>query len=386
MSMRLAVPCLALSLFSCATPSSTGGSTGASGPAAPVREKMSVVNNSPFDLAACPGHPLSLDPLSEEVVMGALLTRGPAFQECFLDTKSAQGSPADVAVKATVSPEGVSVAVSGTGVSDAGKACLEAAVKAVDFPKLPAGAAPVSGQVPVALAVKPVVFGMNVASDVAGTIRLALPSMCGCFKDLGDAPPPQPVAKLKLTATTPPEVLFDGVGATPGLGTCLVEKVKALALPKSDVEMALPLILVNGWAASASPDVSAALQFQQLEAMRSRRTAEVLITAGRRGTAALRYDEVVKKYKAKPTPSLIGELKTKCADVLSGDDANLAALKALMDVYQAEAKLVQAEKAKDPAWANVEASLSKQLTQTSGEVVRVEQQKVADAAACPKSK
>lgn len=385
MPQRLAVACLTVSAFACATPSSTAA-TGSGAPAEPVREKMSVMNNSPFDLAACPGHALTLEPLSEEVVMGALLTRGPAFQECFLDPKAAQGTPADVAVKLTVAEAGVTVAVSGTGVSDSGKACLEAAAKAVDFPRLPAGAPAVAGQVPVALSVKPVALGVNVASDVAGTVRLALPSLCGCFAEVGDAAPPQPMAKLKLTPTAAPDVLFDGVGAKPGLGTCLTEKVRSLALPKADVEMALPLILVNGWAQGANPDAAAALQFQQLEAIRSRRTAEVLITAGRRGTAALRYDEVVKKYKAKPTPSLIGELRAKCADVLTGDDANLAALKALVEVYQAEAKLVQAEKAKDPAWANVEASLSKQLTQTSGEVVRVEQQKVADAGACPKNK
>jgi hypothetical protein len=385
MPQRLAVATLTAVLLSCATTSSSGTGQKSAPAAQPVREKMSVVNNSPFDLAVCPGRALALEPLAEEVLMGALLTRGPAFQECFLDPKATQGVPSKVTVQVTVAPEGVAVAVSGTGVSEWGKACLKAAAKVVDFPRLPAGAAALSGQVPVAPAVRPVVFGINVASDVAGTVRLALPSMCDCFKDVGDAPPPQPVAKLRLTAAAPPEVVFDGVGTSPGLGACLAEKVKALALPKSDVDLELPFILVNGWASGAAADVSAALQFQQLEAMRARRTAEVLIAAGRRGASALRYDEVVKRYKAKPTTSLIGDLKAKCADVLAGDAAHLAALKALMDVYQAETKLVQAEKTKDPTWANVEASLSQQLTQTSGEVVRVEQQRAADAAACPKS-
>lgn len=366
----------------CATPSSTtkDDKKGAE------PEKMSIGNNSPFDLSVCGGRPLTLEPLSEEVVMGALLTRGAAFQECFLDPKATSGVPADISVKATVAEGGTTVAIGGTGLTDAGKACLEAAAKAVTFPTLPAGSAAVSGQVPVRVGVRPVAWGMNVASDAAGTVRLALPSMCGCFAELGDAPPPTPVAKLKLTAATPPAVTIDGVAETPGLATCLADKVKALALPKADLEMPFPFILVNGWASTANPGATPAMQFQQFEAIRARRTAEVLIAAGRRGTSALRYDEVVKKYKAKPTPSLIGELKTKCADVLAGDDAQLAALKALVEVYQAETKLVVAEKAKDPQWADVEAGLAQQLTQASGEVVRVEQQKVNDANACPKSK
>lgn len=386
MLKRLAAACAALVLGACATTTAKKQPDPGAAPAEAVREKMAVTNNSPFNLAVCGSPALELEPLSEEVVMGALLTRGPSFQECFLEPKSSQGTPADVTVKVTVADSGVTVAIGGTGVTDAGKACLEAAAKAIPFPTLAAGTPAVSGQIPVALGVKPIEWGKNVASDVAGTVRLALPSMCSCFTELGDAAPPQPVLKLKLTATTPPDVLVDGVAGNPGVATCLGDKVKALALPKADVEMGLPLILVNGWSTETTAGASAPLQFQQLEAMRARRTAEVLITAGRRGMAASRYDEVVKKYKAKPTPSLIGELKTKCAAVLAGDDANLAALKALVDVYQAEGKLVTAEKAKDPAWANVEPSLNQQLAKTSGEVARVEQQKVSDAAACPKSK
>lgn len=380
----IAAACAALALGACATTATSKPADGAA--PEPVREKMAVGNNSPFDLAVCGSRALELEPLSEEVVMGALLTRGPAFQECFLDPKAAAGTPADVTVKVTVADSGVTVAVGGTGVSDSGKACLEAAAKAVTFPAVAAGAPAVSGQVPVMVGAKPIAWGNNVASDVAGTVRLALPKMCDCFAELGDAAPPQPVVKLKLTATSPPEVIVDGVAGTPGVATCLSDKVKALELPKADVEMGLPLILVNGWASEATAGVPAPLEFQQLEAMRARRTAEVLITGGRRGTAALRYDDVVKKYKAKPTPTLIGELRTKCAAVLAGDDANLAALKALVAVYQAEAKLVTAEKAKEPAWANVEPSLVKQLEQTTGEVVRVEQQRVNDANACPKNK
>lgn len=386
MLKRFAAACAALVLGACATTTANKQPDKGAAPAEPVREKMAVVNNSPFDLSACGAHALELEPLSEEVLMGALLTRGPAFQECFLDAKSAQGTPTDVTVKVTVADSGATIAIGGTGVTDTGKACLEAAAKAITFPTLAAGAAPVSGQIPVAMSVKPVEWGKNVASDVAGTVRLALPSMCSCFTELGDDAPPQPVLKLKLTATTPPDVIVDGVAANPGVASCIGDKVKTLALPKADVEMGLPLILVNGWASEPTAGASAPLQFQQLEAMRARRTAEVLMSAGRRGMAAARYDEVVKKYKAKPTPTLIGELRTKCAAVLAGDDSNLATLKALVDVYQAEAKLVTAEKAKDPAWANVEPSLNQQLAQTSGEVARVEKQKVADAAACPKSK
>lgn len=381
MSKRLAVTCVALAVSACATPSSSGPAK--PGATEPAREKLAVMNNSPFDLAVCPAtRTMALEPLSEEVVMGALLTKSASFQECFLDAKAVQGAPADVVVKVTVA-DGASVTVTGTGLSESGKACLEAAAKSLSFPK---STTPVAGQVPVMVGVKPVAWGQNVASDVAGTVRLALPSMCGCFAELGDASPPEPLVKLRLTAEAPPDVVVDGVAANPGMATCVAEKVKALALPKAAVEMTLPIILVNGWASEATAGLPGPLQFQQLEAIRARRTAEVLMAAGRRGVTALRYDEVVKKYKAKPNSTLIAELRTKCADVLTADDAQLASLKALVDVYQAETKLVQAEKAKDPAWANVEAGLGQQLTKATGEVVRVEQQRGSDSNACPKNK
>jgi hypothetical protein len=383
MFKALAVTCVALALGACATPS---GNKTAAAPAEPVREQMAVSNNSPFDLAACEQPKREFEPESEESVMGALLTRGPAFQECFLDPKSAQGSPTDVTVKATIAASGVTVSVGGTGLSEGGKACLEAAAKAIVFTALPAGAPEVSGQVPVAVSVKPIEWGTNVVNDAAGTVRLGLPTTCSCFAEQASSAPPQPVLKLKLTTAAPPDITIDGVAKTPEVGTCLGEKLKALELPKSDLEMGLPLILVNGWADEADATASAPLQFQQLEAIRGRRTAEVLIAAGHRGQAAARYDAVVKKYKAKPTYSLIGELRTKCAAVLATDDAHLTALKALVGVYEAEAKLVAAEKAKEPAWAKIEPSLTAQLGQTSGEVQRVEQQKVSDTAACPKNK
>ena len=382
MSKRLVVSIAALAACACATTSSSNGSGPSTGPAAGAPEKMAVMNNSPFDLAACPSkRALVLEPLSEEVVMGALLTKSPAFQECLLDPRATQGAPGDLAVKVTVS-DGAAVVVSGTGLTDSGKACLEAAAKSLAFP---VSGTPVAGQVPVMFGGKPVAWGQNVASDVAGTIRLALPSMCGCFDEVGDNAPPEPVLELKVSAEGAADVVVDGVAASPGMAACLTEKVKALPMPKAAVEMKLPLILVNGWASETTAGLSAPLQFQQLEAIRARRTAEVLMAAGRRGQTALRYDEVVKKYKAKPNSALIAELKTKCADVLGADDAQLGALKALVGVYEAETKLVQAEKAKEPAWANVEASLAQQLTKATGEVVRVEAQRGNDANACPKS-
>jgi hypothetical protein len=380
-----AAACAVLAWGACAT-APTAKPEPTSAPAGPVREQLAVTNNSPFDLASCGGRALELEPLTEEVVLGALLTRGPAFQECFLDPKSSDGAVGPVSVKATVSSSGAAVSVEGSGLSASGRACLEAAAQGVTFPALSAGAAAVSGQVPVAVSVKPVAWGVNPASDAAATLRLGLPSMCRCFAELRDAVPPQPVVKLKLAPAATPEVLVDGLAGNPEVAGCIAAQVRALPLPEVDLELGLPLLLVNGWAGGAAPDSSAALRFQQLEAVRARRTAEVLIAAGRRGGAATRYDEVVKKYKAKPNPALIAELKTKCAAVLAGDDAHLAALTALMDVYRVEGVLVAAEKAKDPAWARVEPGLNQQLAQTSNELARVEQQKVSDAAACPKSR
>jgi D-alanyl-D-alanine carboxypeptidase len=147
-----------------------------------------------------------------------------------------------------------------------------------------------------------------------------------------------------------------------------------------------PLLLKNSYASELEPSAPAALRFQQLDGMRAQRTSDVLIAAGQRVAAALAFDDLAQKYKKKPAAGMLDQLKVKCAEVAAGDDKQIAAVKSLVSVLEESQKLVAAEKAKDPQWGQVEAALAQQLTSSTGEVVRVEEQKKNDLNACPKVK
>lgn len=373
--------CSAALLAACATTSATQPT----GEAPPARQKQAITNNRPFDVMACPGHPLALEPLTEEVVIGALLTRGPAFEECLLRPDARAGTLGALSVKATVAPDGVAVAVTGEGLSASGRACLEAAVKAVPFPTPAAGTAPLSGEVPVTATQKPLARGANAVDDAVAAARLELPALCRCFEGV-PGPAPSPTVQLKTTTGATPVVRLEGLDAQPALATCLAEGLAAAAYPDTDVEAGFPLFLIDGWADATTPGAPAALGFQQLETARARHTALVLIAGGHRGAAAAAYDAAVARYKAKPTASLIPELKAKCAAVLAADDAHLDALKGLAAATDAGLQLAVSEKPHDAAWAQVEQSLTQQREKMVAEAARVAQQRTADEAACPKVK
>lgn len=356
----------------CATTQSPPTAT-SSGPAAPVMEKVALTNIIPFDVAACGPRALTLAPLNGEVLTGALLSLGPAMQECFVDASSRDGRPFDLKAKVTVSSGSVAVELVGTGASERGQACVKAAIA-----RLPLLSGTATAEVPVPQPAQVVKLGDNAPNDAAGAMRLALPGACECFASLTGAPPASVKAEVEVTA--------DGstVALTPAgaLADCLAPKLKA-ALPAKPVKLGWPMLLKHSYG-EVTPEATAALRFQQLDGLRGQRTADVLIAAGQRVAAALAYDELGARYKKKPAKGMLEELQVKCAAVVAGDDAWLAALKKLVEVFDASAKLALTEKAKDPQWAQVEAPLAQQLTSTTAEVVRVEAQRKSDLAACPK--
>jgi hypothetical protein len=379
---RLVLAITTLALASCAT---TG--TQAADTAKPVMEKMAVSNILPFDVAACGFRSVPLANPTEELIQGALLSLGPAFQECFVNAKTLDGAPLQAGLKVTLGAD-VTTEVTGTGVSASGKECLLAVAKRLPFKPLEANAKPVAGEVPVQPGGKSVVFGLNAASDAAGAIRLAQPSFCGCYAELGTKPPPLLVARLVLSKDKPAEVVLDP-NDMPTVSACVTERLKTVTLPEGQVQFSYQFLLKNSYAETPSPGAPAALQFQQLDGIRAQKTADVLLAVGSRVPAAKAYDALVAKYKAtKPEKSwtLIGELKSKCAAVVTADDVWLQALKALLNVYDSSLKIAQDEKAKEPAWSPVEDALTQQLNSTRQEFARVEGQKKSDEGACPKSK
>lgn len=381
--LRLVVVLTALVLASCATT----GSQAASNASGETMEKMVVSNMLPFDVASCGVRPLQLGAPSAELIQGALLSIGPMVQECFVDRRALEEGPLEATLRVTVGPT-VAYEVVGRGVSASGKECLVAAAKRLPFKPLDAGATPVTGEVPIQTAGKSVVMGINQASDVAGAIRLAQPSFCSCYAELGQEPAPVLAAKLTLSTDKPVVVSMEPSSA-PAVSACVAQKVAALALPQAAVTLPYQFLLTNSYASGPTPGAQPALQFQQLDGVRAQRTADVLLAVGQRGPAGHAYDALVAKYKSmKPEKSwqLIPELKAKCGAIITADDAWLGALKELVSVYDASLVMAQAERAKDPAWAPVEEALAGQRASTAAEFKRVEGQRKADEGACPKSK
>jgi hypothetical protein len=373
----------AIALAGCATTQSEQKTAQAAG--AP-REKLAISNVSAFDLAACGPRTIELAPLNNEILTGALLSLGPSFQECLLDAKAREGATGDVKVKVSVSETGVMQEVAGTGISTAAKTCLENVLKKLPLKAAAPGAKPSVAEVPVAVGPTTVKMGLNVASDLVGSVRLAQTSFCECYAPYATKAPPEVKGSITLSAANPPALTLD-IPADAELKTCLETKILALTFPKTEVQSPLPILLTNSYANEAVTG-PAALQFQQLDGLRAQRTADILVLAGKRLVAAETYDGVVKAFKAnkKATKAVIDDLRAKCGQVVQADDAWAGGLEALLDVYQRSLTLASTEKAKDGQWAQVETALTQQLTSTKGEVTRVAQVKVADLNACPKVK
>lgn len=379
---RLRTAAAVFVLASCATTSSTTTASAETKPLPGTSEptKLAITNVLPFDIASCGPRGLQLSPLNNEVLTGALLSLSPALQECFVDKGARDGQPFELKVKVTVAEAGTTIELTGTGASSKGKQCVEAAIKRLP---LEPGAAPAVAEVQVSAGPQTVQLGDNAANDIAGRLRLAQPQQCACYEKLGAAVPPSLTAEVDVTSDGKATV---SVGSDDELSKCLAERFSALDLGKEAVKLKWPLLLKNAYAAEADPGTPVALRFQQLDGIRAQRTADVVIAAGRRYVSAVAYDALARDYKRKPVKGMLEKLKAQCAEVLSGDDAQLASLKALIDVLEQSQRLVQEEKAKDKAWEQVEASLAQQLTSSTGEVVRVEAQRKNDEGACPKSK
>lgn len=375
---------LLLALAGCATTSSSSSSPGDTNkPTDSGPQKLAITNVIPFDVASCGPRTLALSPMTAEVLTGAMLSMSPATQECFVDLQSRDGQPFDLKAKITVAESGVTYEVTGLGASGAGKVCVEAAFKKLGLQARPAGSKPVVAEIPVSGGPQTVRVGDNAANDIAGKLRLAQPSMCDCYAKIGDQPAPLLKAEVEVAAGG---VVKAGFATTDELTTCLTGKIQALKLGDAQAKLNWPLLLKNTYAGQLDPSAPAALRFQQLDGMRAQRTADVLIAAGQRVAAAIAFDDLAQQYKKKPAKGMLEELKLKCADVAAGDDKQIAAVKSLVAVLEDSQRLVVAEKVKDPQWAQVEPMLAQQLTSSTAEVVRVEEQKKNDLNACPKTK
>jgi len=417
MSRRL-VAALSISVLSaCATQQGATGASGEKKGDQPAVEKMTV-QQVMFDLASCGPRELELPAAAnKEAVLSSFLMGRPMFNECFVDPKHRGPAPETQAkVKATVTDAEVKFEIAGTNLTPDGQACLEAALKRLPIKPLPKGSTPLTVDLPPLAhgATSPAVnLGINIASDIVGTIRMQQPEWCDCYKEVGINPPPTILAALKLNpeplpesgdkkkkddkkaAEAPPFKALELTMKAPAdpvaakLSSCLEEKIKAVALPKpaTTVQVTYAFLLLNSYAAAETPDSEAPLQFQQVEAIRGQKVADVVLSVAQKTADAAAYDAIVAKYKASKDFRLVKEMKEKCAAVLTADDKWAAALTALQDTDKHILTLVQGLKAKDAAsWSPVEAGLNQRIAETQAELPRAAQVKQRDIDACPKVK
>ncbi len=387
--MRALTASIALCLAACAT-STTSGKTeaGGKGAAAAQAEKLAVVNNIKFDVAACTAKPLDT-PLNETLLTAALLSGRPAYSECLLDPKSRANAPdTQLEVKASATDAEVKFDVSGTNLDPSGKACIEKALTAMGLKPLVKGAKPIEMKIPYAFsAAQGVKWGVNDPSDIAGQVRIAQAQWCDCFAALGTTAPPNLQAGLHLFPDKPLEVAMAAKDADQPLANCLAEKLKALN-PKATRELTVPylFLLLNSKAKEETADAVPTLQFHQLDAIGQGQEVEVAMSVGNIELATTDFAASAGKYNAKPSSALMKDLREKCALILTRDEALKTALEGLKGTYERTQKVVASLKPSDPVWAQIETSVGERLKATTGQLGPAVEQKKNHSATCAKLK
>lgn len=378
----------------------------------PTTQQLRITNISYTDLAVCyPKPPAAPAAVNKEVLIGLLLAARPQVMDCFVDPKNRGGEKETrVTLKATLDAGKVESTVTGENLSPEGKACVEGALNKWlgSTPDLaakasPAGA-PVSAELPIqhVVGVSPsVTQGVNEGSDVAAAVRLAEGTWCDCYAEWKDAPPRTLKAKIRVLkragASDPPkvvspaEVTFEPTqdAAADRVAACLQKKVSELKFTAKSEEFTVPYSFLFVNTSQQTPlgaDVAPEIQLVQLDGIRGYRAAEAVIAVGGRTAAALTYDGLVAKYKAKPASVPVEDLKARCADLVKADDGWIAAVERQLDIDQKTLSLVSEFKAKDPQWAKAEAAAQTKVDETKKDLEAAKKTKTDDTSICPKER
>jgi hypothetical protein len=382
--------------------------------AAPVAKQEVVKNLGYLDISTLfPAPPVVPGHATQQALLGVELAARPMVLECLVDPKNrGADKKTHVVVDAALTDAGVDHQVTGENLTPAGTACIQAALAAwtgavptLSAKNAPPGGAPVKSHIEFEhqLGSTPAVeMGINDVSDVAGAIRLGLPHWADCFGDWKGAAPRTLKATVKVvhpaadagavTSVTPAEVTFDpsSDAAAGKAAACLADKIKALQVkvPQGQsISLPYTFHFVHSGIAEALPDAPPDVQLVQIDLQRARRTADVLIAEGDRTLAAVVYDDVVKRYKAKtkPAPS-VADLKARCQELLATDDKLIAAAGKRVASEDAAHTFTAAQKAQDATWTEAEAKAAQSLAGAQKDAQTYASNRAADEAACPKVK
>jgi hypothetical protein len=400
-SSRLALSSLALCLL-LATPA---------GAADPASGAQKVGNFVPFDLAVCFEQAATVEqPVTDVTLQAVWILARPLVRECLVDSRL-YGKSAAFKITLTVTDAGFTRTIDSDGLTAFGKKCIDDAVGRVapSISPLPAGHKPVtfSDALPDWPASEQVRFGTNEFSDVTGTLRLAMPSLCSCFEPFKAGPDPAPIT-LKLQLTPMPEKFKEADGGMPkkvevvvadgppaAVKSCITDKLLVLTYPpfRADHQVTVPYSfdLLNSFATStdvaALPDTT---KYAQLEVMGVPRGGHSQLELARLNAASIQYNGLVTSYQTlsktdpKKAKGMLKELVTSCKGLLSEHDAYIAALESETQLRQDQLAVVTALKAKDSAWSDIQANAQKLTTESQGLVTKAKDGRAATEKICPK--
>jgi len=387
---------LASVLFSTACATTGQVETKPATAAAAVEQQMRITNQSPFDVAACQPEKVELpQPANQGILVGAVLSARPQVMECLVDPKSrGPEKTTRVEVKTTVNEQGGTHAISGENLTPEGQACVQKAVDSqVPLAAMPKGAQPVESQttfVHEAANSPTVTFGINEGSDFSGAVRLAQAQWCDCYTGFNNKAPPilKASVHLKKGSANATAITFDPVGTPEGdqLAACLQAKMAAIPVTLKSDELKFPhrFIHFHSQATEASADLPPEFRFFQIELVRGQRAADSAIAFGARANAAEAYDAIVQKYQKTKDWKLADQLTGKCKALVDSAQKWVDSINAQLQADQQSLATVQELKAKDAAWADVEAKSQEALTGTQQDLASAQQRLKADEAACPK--
>jgi len=360
-----------------------------------------VTNISYFDLAVCePPVRLVNDIYSDEQLMAAVTMARPHVLECLVppDRRGPKDETHAVVTVVASSASGVEATVGGDNVTEAGQRCvLEAVQKALStLPPLPKGWPPVAAEVDFIHTrdtLPGVKKGVNELSDEAGKIRAALPSFCGCFEAWREARPREIEMAVNLrrykdegnayeapVSLHPHEVIvptkLDGADAQ--VVACLQESIQGMTfkVPKREVDIPFYFTFIDSRRDGPVNGLAPWLQHKQLEAVRTRRFAELAMAMGARSSAARNYDALVERWKQDHSVK-VEALTRSCQGLLHSDDAWAAAAQRKLEV----------EKASLPVATQVgkEAVVSAKILESERVLASASEIRKEDEQACPKT-
>jgi hypothetical protein len=384
--------------------------------AGPTEQRQRVQNLTPFDIGTCFPNAVDMGKTANEYTLQAAYRAArPAINECLTDAKVQSGTTGTKGkATMTIDPSGTTVAVAADGLQPAATGCIEKAIRAqLEGITAPAGAKPFTLEAPFEREPNTVVrMGINEASDVEGTIRLAVPQWCSCFEPLKTKAPPFLSGMVIVTKLDPNKKSPDGgvqkavtaamQSSDPAfaqVATCVNQKIETLPLKSSSDQLTVPaqLFLLNSGGEASMPATAAPqLQFAQLDVVRERRQAEAFAALARRQSAANKYDGQVQAYQAavkskdpkkrKAAGAMVNDLKSGCAGLIKADEGYTKALESEASVEQEAVTLAQKLKATDPSWADAEKASGGALAETQKQIDASKQLTAANQKACPKEK